>query len=325
MSRRQHSQWPRTRLKYLADFQAGDHITADSIRESGEYPVYGGNGLRGYTDAFVHEGDVVLVGRQGALCGNVNYATGHFWASEHAVVVTPRPGVHVRWLGEVLRSMDLRQYSMSAAQPGLSVEFVTNLETRRPPYETQHRIARYLDAETSEIDGLIAEKERMLSLLEEKRSALVTHAVTHGLDPNAPLKPSGLEWLGEIPEHWRILHLKRTWASSEYGISDSIRDEGDVRVLRMSCITKDGLIDLNNAGQANLSASRYGDIHIPLPSPSEQSAIVEYISTVVGRSQTLEHSLFESIKLLKERRSALITAAVTGQIPEKELGSGRGR
>lgn len=99
-------EWPRTRLKYLADFRAGENITADSINETGEFPVYGGNGLRGYTDGYSHDANVVLLGRQGALCGNVNYASGKFWASEHAVVVMPKSTVDARWLGELLRSMD---------------------------------------------------------------------------------------------------------------------------------------------------------------------------------------------------------------------------
>ena len=69
-----NSAWKKSRLKYLARFQAGNNITAEAIRQEGNYPVYGGNGLRGYTDAYTHDGDVVLLGRQGALCGNINYA-----------------------------------------------------------------------------------------------------------------------------------------------------------------------------------------------------------------------------------------------------------
>src|SRR5256885_10353392 len=104
--------WKKSRLKYIAHFEAGENITGDSIDQEGDYPVYGGNGLRGFTDAYTHAGDFVLLGRQGALCGNINYARGKFWASEHAVIVTPASGIDVRWLGEVLRAKDLRQFSM---------------------------------------------------------------------------------------------------------------------------------------------------------------------------------------------------------------------
>ena len=71
-----------------------------------------------------------------------------------------------------------------------------------PSYDTQRLVADYLDRETSRIDALVAEKEKMLALLEEKRAALISRAVTRGLDPTVPLKPSGIDWLGEIPRHW---------------------------------------------------------------------------------------------------------------------------
>src|ERR1700676_4599527 len=112
--------WTWKKIKYLASLRSGDTITSDSISDSGDYPVYGGNGIRGFTSSATHRGDYVLIGRQGALCGNINYASGEFWASEHAVVVDTRGRFNVRWLGEVLRSMNLNQYSQSAAQPGLS-------------------------------------------------------------------------------------------------------------------------------------------------------------------------------------------------------------
>jgi len=114
--------WEVVRVKNVATMQAGVAITSESIEETGEYPVYGGNGLRGYTSSFTHVGDVILVGRQGALCGNVNYASGEFWASEHAVAIEPLDGTNVCWLGETLRSMKMNDYSVAAAQPGLAVD-----------------------------------------------------------------------------------------------------------------------------------------------------------------------------------------------------------
>ena len=91
--------WSVKKLGFLASLKSGESITADDIRDDGPYAVYGGNGLRGYTDRFTHQGEYALIGRQGALCGNINYAKGEFWASEHAVVVTPREQVAVHWLG----------------------------------------------------------------------------------------------------------------------------------------------------------------------------------------------------------------------------------
>jgi type I restriction enzyme, S subunit len=101
--------WVVKKLGYITSLKSGETITADIIEEQGIYPVYGGNGLRGYTESFTHSGDYVLIGRQGALCGNINYAHGDFWASEHAVVATPIEEYDYRWLGNALQAMNLNQ------------------------------------------------------------------------------------------------------------------------------------------------------------------------------------------------------------------------
>ena len=82
--------------------QSGDSITSEGIEKTGSYRVFGGNGVRGYCEQYNHHGDYILVGRQGSLCGNVNYASGKFFASEHAVVVYPEKSVDMKWLGEAL-------------------------------------------------------------------------------------------------------------------------------------------------------------------------------------------------------------------------------
>src|SRR5690606_16058410 len=210
--------WGICTLKRVASLRSGESITADSIETEGPYPVYGGNGLRGYTDGFTHEGDFVLVGRQGALCGNVNYANGRFWASEHAVVVTPVKQASITWLGELLRAANLGQYSVSAAQPGLSVDAIASLGVPYPPIGEQLGIARFLGRETARIDALIAEQEKLLALLAEKRQATISHAVTRGLDPNVPMKDSGIAWLGEVPAHWEVRRL-RVIATVQTGIA----------------------------------------------------------------------------------------------------------
>jgi type I restriction enzyme S subunit len=211
--------WTVKKLGFLATLASGDSITTDDIRDEGPYAVYGGNGLRGYTDRFTHEGEYALIGRQGALCGNINYAKGQFWASEHAVVVTPREELEIRWLGELLRAMDLNQYSASAAQPGLAVETIAALKIPIPPLDEQRSIAKFLDRETAQIDASIAAKERLLQLLAEKRRALITRAVTRGLDPNVLLRDSGISWLGEIPAHWSVDRIRFLVTRIEQGWS----------------------------------------------------------------------------------------------------------
>ncbi|CCH55574.1 type I restriction enzyme, S subunit [Fibrisoma limi BUZ 3] len=170
--------WEVKKLKYVADLKSGEFITAESIAEEGMYPVYGGNGLRGYTSEKTHSGQFVLIGRQGALCGNINYAYGDFWASEHAVVCRMLGNDNVTWLGELLRIMNLNQYSISAAQPGLSVEVIKNLSLPVPPIKEQTNIADYISRDLSKLDKLQMATQDSIDLLKERRSALITAAVT---------------------------------------------------------------------------------------------------------------------------------------------------
>lgn len=241
------SHWEIKKLKYVASLKSGEFIDADSISDAGDYPVFGGNGIRGYTSQCSHCGDYVLIGRQGALCGNVNYASGCFWATEHAVVVNIFGEDEVTWLGELLRYMNLNQYSQAAAQPGLAVEVIANLEIPVPPLEEQRLLARYIKVETAHIDSLLVEKGRVLDLLAEKRRALITQAVTRGLDPNVRMRDSGIPWLGEIPAHWPLVHLRRVLSSMDYGISTAVEPAGEVIVLRMGDI-QDGEIDFARVG-----------------------------------------------------------------------------
>ena len=170
--------WKIKKLKYIANLKSGNNLTSDQIKEDGPYPVYGGNGLRGYHHDFTHEGNFILIGRQGALCGNINYANNKFWATEHAVVVEPLLDYRPIWMGEVLRMMNLNQYSVAAAQPGLSVEMITNLFVPWPSLEEQIFIEDYIKTETDRIDSKIAKTQRIIELQKEYRSALISEVVT---------------------------------------------------------------------------------------------------------------------------------------------------
>ncbi len=172
------SNWGVYALKRIASMQSGSSITAEHIEEDGLYPVFGGGGFRGYTSEYTHEGIYPLIGRQGALCGNVNFSKDKFWASEHAVVVSPMKNIDPIWLGLLLRSMNLGQYSMSAAQPGLSVDVIKNLLAPIPPYEEQLEISNFLNKEYSKIEALIGKSQLSIKLLSEHRASLISAAVT---------------------------------------------------------------------------------------------------------------------------------------------------
>jgi type I restriction enzyme, S subunit len=170
--------WEVKKLKYVCHMQSGESITSEQIQPEGMYPVYGGNGRRGYADRYTHEGFYPLIGRQGALCGNIQYGNGCFFASEHAVVVTPRGNTTAIWLGELLRTMNLNQYSMSAAQPGLSVEILKQLRIPVPTKDEQENIAAFIEAQTTSIDKTINSIHREITLLQEYGKSLTNEVVT---------------------------------------------------------------------------------------------------------------------------------------------------
>jgi type I restriction enzyme, S subunit len=383
--------WEICALKRIINMQSGESITAEDIAENGTYPVFGGNGLRGFTGAYTHDGHFVLIGRQGALCGNINYGQGKFWASEHAVVATPVAPTNTVWLGEMLRAMNLNQYAVSAAQPGLSVDQISRLSTAVPSLPEQIQIANFLDVETAKIDALIAEQQRLIELLTEKRQAVISHAVTKGLNPDAPMKPSGVEWLGDVPAHWTVVQSRRHFrlrneraadgdrqltASQKHGViyqDEFMEIEGHrvVQVIKGADILKhvepdDFVISMRSFqsgiercqakgrissayvilvpdshihgdyftylfksqsyiqalqtttnlvrdGQA-LRYDNFTQVSLPLPSLNEQSEIASHIENEITKLDGLVAQSERAIDLLQERRTALISAVVTGQI-----------
>ena len=274
-----------------------------------------------------------------------------------------------------------------------------------PAPETQRLIANYLEREVARIDALISEKERMLVLLEEKRDAFISRAVTRGINPKALLKRSGFDWLGEIPAHWEVWKLKYVVTKIGSGITprggaDSYQSEG-IRLFRSQNIHFDGLrmddivfidedthesmsnskvfdgdvlinitgasigrcfyiedmqgeanvnqhvcivrpasqvetkflyftlrsdigqhqIDLSQSGSGRegLNFESLGNFSVVIPPRNEQLEIIDYLQIASQRSAELMTEIRSSIEYLKERRVALITAAVTGQITTKEV------
>lgn len=395
--------WEVIKLKKVAFLKSGESITAENIHAKGEYPVYGGNGLRGYTDSFTHAGNFILIGRQGALCGNINYAKNNFWASEHAIVVTPLRKTNIMWLGELFRSMNLNQYSLSSAQPGLSVSTIHDLYIPYPPYDEQNLIEVFLNRNLKKFDMLIAGQKKLIALLTEKRQAIISHAVTKGLEPNVPMKDSGVAWVGEIPAHWNIRSFKNCIDFQEGpGIlaSDFISDgiplirisgmqrkyvsldgcnyldpnkvssrwnhfrlkKDDLLIsasasMGMICevdekiegaIAYTGLIRLRakenfilksyiklfinsilfltqiDFAKTGATIQHFGPTHlnkmfILLPSLSEQYHIIAKIDRETSKIDKLIIEVNRAIELLKERRTALISAAVTGKIDVRDI------
>ena len=394
------SHWQIKRISYVALLKSGDSIVSEQIEAEGDYPVYGGNGHRGYTKNFNHDGSYILIGRQGALCGNINYGYGKFWASEHAVVVHPTLDMNFKWFGETLRAMDLNQYNVSAAQPGLAVANITCLKIPFPSVDEQEKIANFLDHETAKIDTLIEKQQQLIKLLKEKRQAVISHAVTKGLNPNAPMRDSGVEWLGDVPEHWVVRRLKHT-SNLQSGIPKGKDLTGKVSIavpmLRVANV-QDGYLKLedvhnmdiepgqlerytlekgdvlmNEGGDndklgrgavwqceiepcihqnhvfairpysiepewldlvtrtsyakfhffrvakqstnlASISSTNIKETPLVIPPKKERVEIMEYVKKKIDVFDNAEEDCSAQVVLLQERRTALISAAVTGKI-----------
>jgi type I restriction enzyme S subunit len=169
--------WEVKRVKFLTNLKSGETITSDAFVEQG-FPVYGGNGFRGFASTSTHEGDYVLIGRQGALCGNINYASGKFFASEHAIVASPKTRLWTHWLGEVLRVANLGLLSQSAAQPGISVEAVGNVFVPKPPLDEQEQLATLFRTSDKAYSEVVSHVENEISTLNEFKQTLIGNAVT---------------------------------------------------------------------------------------------------------------------------------------------------
>ena len=146
------------------EFQSGKFINADAIADEGAYPVYGGNGLRGYAQSYNHDGDYTLIGRQGALCGNVRFVKGKTYITEHAIAVKASPENDTRFLAFLFDKMNLRQYSDQSAQPGLAVNKLLKLRIDIPRLEEQTKISKFLSCldERISIQNKLIEDLRIL-------------------------------------------------------------------------------------------------------------------------------------------------------------------
>ena len=199
--------WEIRRLKYVACFAYGDSLAAEE-RSPGDYKVYGSNGIVGQHDTPNTKGPCLIVGRKGSF-GKVSYSERPCFAIDTTYFIDARfTKSNLRWLYYCLQWLRLDSFTKDSAVPGLAREDAYENVLPYCHLDEQRAIAAFLDRETARIDELLEKKERQIELLQEKRAAIISRAVTKGLDPNVKMKDSGIEWLGEIPEHWDVKKIK---------------------------------------------------------------------------------------------------------------------
>lgn len=379
-----------SRLKHLLRLNYGDALAADK-REEGEIPVFGSNGPVGTHSVANTSAPTILVGRKGSF-GKVVWSDLPGFCIDTAYYVDERSCAgDLRFSFYALQSLGLDTTSRDTGVPGLSREDAHDRRLAIPSREEQTAIARFLDRETTRIDGLIEKKGRFIELLKEKRAALITHAVTKGIDAGVPMKDSGHAWLGQIPEHWDTVPPTALFteskerahegdqmlsATQKYGVIPLAEfEELEQRQVTMAVVNLDkrkhteigdfvismrsmdgGLERARAVGSVrssysvlkcgpeveglffgyllksslyiqalrlttsfirdgqDMNFSHFRKVRLPLIPVDEQARIASHIDRETARVDGLIAKTDRSIELLKEKRSALITAAVTGKI-----------
>ena len=377
--------WEVKRLKNLATIQNGSdykHIQADSEG----YPVIGSGGEFARAREYLYEGESVLLGRKGTIDRPL-YINGAFWPVDTMFYTMIKQETCAKYLYYCALTIRFDLYSTSTALPSMTQADLSNIHFAVPDFEEQTAIANFLDRETAKIDALIAEQEKLIALLAEKRQATISRAVTKGLNPDAPMKDSGVAWLGEVPAHWEMKRLKhclslltekaetstnkialenieswsgnylptesefegdgvafakgdilfgklRPYLAKAYLAEFSGEAVGDFHVMRPSAnvaprfaqyqiLNRDfiALVDGSTFGSKMPRASweYVGNMPFPLPATSEQTAIAAFLDRETAKIDALTAEATRAIDLLKERRTALISAAVTGKIDVRTL------
>lgn len=229
------SDWEVKRLEdACSHFKSGFGITSEQIFESGEYPVYGGNGLRGYTNSFTHDGEYLLIGRQGALCGNIQRVSSKVYISEHAIAVQPNNENDIDFLAYKLEHKNLNRHSESSAQPGLSVEKLIRLKIEFPPLPEQRAIAQVL----STADSAIHTTEKLITQKELRKKWLMQQLL------------KGKKRLKGFEGEWKEVKLSECLSRMANGITYDTEKRIGIPVTRIETISA-GVINFNKIGFAD--------------------------------------------------------------------------
>lgn len=234
------SYWQTATIKHLTKNLDGKRIPLNGevrAEQKQIYPYYGANGVIDYVEDYIFEGEHILIGEDGAPFFDKTrevslLASGKFWVNNHCHILKNIGASDARFIVHCMNSVDYFEYITGSTRDKLTQTDLNRIKIPVPTYQEQVQIANFLDRKTEQIDELIRIKERQIELLREQRTALINHAVTKGPDPNVGMKPSGVEWIGEIPKHWKVRRNK--WVFNE---KDDRSATGKEELLTVSHIT----------------------------------------------------------------------------------------
>ena len=220
----------------LEEFHSGNNIKAVDIKDVGEYPVFGANGLRGYTDRYNCDGDVAIIGRQGAYCGNVKFFSGKAYYTEHAVIAKPKKGFDAKYLACKLPFYQLEKYQGQSAQPGLSVGTLSLIEVELPSYENQKEVALVLSALDKRIENLRAQNRVLEQTAKTIYDYTFLQCAGHQTTYNKTLNRN-------IPADWEVKKMEEVLLPIERGISyssEEIKSGKGMPMYNLACFDKQG-------------------------------------------------------------------------------------
>lgn len=233
-------EWQEKQLYSVCQMKAGKFISASKINTQhieGLYPCYGGNGLRGFTSEYSHSGEYSLIGRQGALCGNVNFVTGRFYATEHAIVVSPNKKINNNWLFYCLNKLNLNQYAIGQAQPGLSVNFLEKIVIQLPEQEKeQQKIANCL----SSLDNIISVQRQKINALQKYKNGLMQKLFPAEGETVPELRFSQIQKEWSVDMFSSVFEIIDGDRGKNYPKSDELSNNGFCIFLNAKNVTKHG-------------------------------------------------------------------------------------
>ncbi|HED2525047.1 TPA: restriction endonuclease subunit S [Klebsiella aerogenes] len=350
----------------------------------------------------IHPAGSVVIAMYGATIGRLGILGVDATTNQACCVMTKSKIINNQYLYYWLQAYrtDIIRLSSGGGQPNINQEKVSSLKVSAPVLNDQTLIVAFLDHETAKIDNLIEKQQQLIELLKEKRQAVISHAVTKGLNPDVPMKDSGVEWLGEVPEHWEVskfgyislvvrggsprpagdptlfngdyspwvtvaeitkdneIYLDstdtfltkkgseqcRVFKAGTLLLSNSGATLGVPKILSIDANANDGVVGFEllnidheyayfylstlttnlresikqGSGQPNLNTEIVKSIAIPIAPENEIQRIVSFIKETIKLYSSIESGAMEQVKLLQERRTALISAAVTGKIDVRD-------
>lgn len=314
--------WKEAPLKYYFDYAKGSNAalyTKEFLGENeGVVPVYSGqtgnSGILGYTNRIdFYNTKGIIVSTVGAKAMSTKLVEGDFCLSQNCALLTNKNNYDVNY-GYYLLSVlfDFEKNKLANVMiPSLRFEDLDNYSILIPPQETQIKIATFLDHKTGEIDTIIAKKENLLLLLEEKKKAVINEAVTKGLNPNANMKESGIEWIGEIPENWAMKSLGYVGTCQNgvskggeyFGTGSPFVNYGDIYKNYSLPETVEGLANSTSEDKENYSVQE-GDVFF-----TRTSETIEEIGMASTCLKTIENAVFSgfTIRFRPENNRTLLT------------------